>query len=273
MRWNLGSLWDGEPGAAGGGLPPGAPPPPPDVDVAKLVAQVEKQGQAIENIVGAIRNIPAASAPSPRPQETKPDDVKAIEAEFWKNPVQVAQALSRQAAAEGIAAAANNNPALDTLVLMARDSARKKDEKIFDLLATEIETKVNSLPPQFRQSASAWTNAFNMAVGENMERVVAERQKANPPAAAPAVAGGPLPPSPRQADPPRTADLSVEEKDFCRRFGVSEDGYRRGKKAYAEQGSGRPNETSSWDGVMTFDSNVKKMQAREAKRKANASAK
>jgi hypothetical protein len=252
--------------AAGEGTPggiPGMPPPPAppssDVDINRLVQTVEAQGATLNKLVERIgQPAPPAAPPAPA-RPTTPD----LEAEFWKNPVSVAETIARKAVND---AAAMPNPSFDTLVTVARNEARNRDPKIFDLLLPEITIKVEGMPPQFRQSSSVWNNAFNMAVGENMDKVIAERTRAAAPAPAPS-GGGPAAPSPRAASAPPVPKLTDEERTFCGRFGLSEDGYRRGKSRYEGQGSGAPDKPSSWDEVITFDSDKANRARREAELK------
>ena len=196
-------------------------------------------------------------------------DAKALEAEFWKNPLGMTQAIAARAVAEASAAV---TPATDTLVNVAKEQARSRDPRIFDLLRAEIEAKVQGMPPQFHQSAAVWNNAFNMAVGENLDRVTAARATppAAPAAAAAAPAGGPAMPSSRQPAPPPEEKLTDDEKEFIGKFGLSAESYRRGKQRYEAQGTGKPNTPSSWDEVITFDSDQAKAKRAAAKKGAAA---
>jgi hypothetical protein len=223
-----------------------------------LQADVAKMGETITRIADNQRAAPAPG--SPQPQAPPKPDAKTMEAEFWKNPLGMTQAIAQAAVAQ----AANQPQAgQDTLVDVARKAARERDPKIFDLLRVEIEAKVGNMPPQYHQSSSVWNNAFNMAVGENMEKVIAERSKgAAPPPAPGGTPSGPSLPSPRAPHAPPEEKLTDDELAFIKKFNISPEGFRRGKKAYDEQ-DGDPTKPSSWDSVITFDSEQAKRRKRE----------
>lgn len=272
QRFFMGPLRDpepqpGSPPAAIDGLPPTPPATPPAADpIAALQADVGRMSETLGRVVETIRQQPAPGTP-PQAQPARPDP-KAIEAEFWKNPLGMTQAIATAAVNQAMQ---QPQAGADTLADVARKQARDREPKIFDLLAAEIEGKVKGMPPQFHTSVSVWNNAFNMAVGENLDRVLAERAKGAPPVpgtpTATAPQGGPALPSPRAPQAPPEEKLDDAEKDFIKRFGISEAGFRRGKAAYEAQGEGRPNEPSSWDAHITFDSEQKKRREREAKAK------
>lgn len=225
-------------------------------------------GDTLNRVVDTMRAAPAPNSPPARPA-APPNDPRALETQFWKDPLGMTQAIAQAAVAQ---AAQQPNPALDTLIETARTQARSKDPGVFDLLLAEIEAKVKGMPPQFHQSVSVWNNAFNMAVGENLQKVLEHRKQAAPPAApaaaaTPAIGGGPAAPSPRQPAPPPEAPLNDDEKDFIKKFGISEDGYRRGIQYRDSQGDGKPGTPSAWDAVLTFDSDVKKRREKERAQK------
>ena len=263
-------LRDPEPASAGGGGIPGLPPPPSpegaDIDVKKLASTVEQMGRAIGTISERLRTIPNAPPSLAAPAPPVPA-AGEVEKEFWKNPISTVEAITKKAITEANAQTQNQpNPAFDTLVEVARRQARDRDPEIFDMLIAEISTKINGMPAQFHQNSQVWNNAFNMAVGENMDRVIEKRRARQTPPPTAASGPGPAAPSARASAAPPAEKLSDDEREFCKKFGLSDDAYRRGKVRRDEQGSGRPGEKSSWDGVLTFDSDITRAKRLAAKR-------
>lgn len=264
-RFMRGPLRDPEPAPAGGapdGGIPGLPPPPEGDDpVTKLTRVVEQQQQDLQ----ALRRQMPPAPPSVAPQVPQTPDKKAIEKQFWENPLDMVAAISQHAVQSAIAQ--HGQVGQDTLVETAKQQVRNLDPEVWDKFYIEIEAKVSeAVQPQYRGSVNVWRNAFNLVKGEHVTEIV--KMKSAKPAAPSASGDGPAPPSPKAAPAPKEDPLTPEQKDIARRFGLTDEDYRRGQANYGNQ----PGKTlpSSWDQVITFDSEAKKREERNARRKAPA---
>lgn len=245
-RWFLGPLFEEETETGAGGgqeLPPVPEGKQPDPELEELKARLARTE-------AAVRNQPVPQ-PRPQAQPQNPQDLKkAAEAEFWKDPLGTMQQFGNVIAQNIQAAQAA------PLAGVAREQARKSDPELFDALSLEIEQNMQGVPDNYKTNPTMWGNAFNMAKGQNMDKVLALRgQKA------PAGQGdGPVPagnrPSPAQA----TARLSAEEATFARKMKLTPDQYAQGKEFHNDQ-------DKMWSKVITFDSDISRRE------KANAGGK
>lgn len=265
-RFWRGRLMDPTPAPAGGqdGGVPGLPPPqvgPPaaggDDPITRLTRAVETQGETLRKLQAQ------APPPPPVPGPPAPPDKKAIEKQFWENPLDMVAAISQHAVQTAIQQ--HGQVGQDTLVETAKQQVRALDPDVWDKFYIEIEAKVSeAVQPQFRGSVNVWKNAFNLVKGEHVSDIVKMKTAK---LAAPAAAGdGPAPPSPKAAPAPREEPLTEDQKSIADKLGLSHDEYRRGIENYANQ----PGKiaASSWDQVITFDSAKKRREARDARRKA-----
>lgn len=244
-------LRDPEPAPAGGGVDGLPPPAPTDDAVDQLTRTIEEQGRTLQQLQSRI-------PPAPPPAQPVAPDKKAIEKQFWENPLDMVAAISQHAVQSALAA--QPQVGQDTLVETAKQQVRSLDPDVWDKFYLEIEAKVSeAVQPQYRGSVNVWRNAFNLVKGEHVSDII--KMKAGPPK--PAVPGdGPAPPSPRSAPAPKEDPLTAEQKEVAAKFGMSEDDYRRGLANVANQ----PGKTlpCAWDQVITFDSEAKRKEQRRA---------
>lgn len=222
---------------------PGTPGlPDPDGEEGGLKAlrdQLDRQEQELN----ALKNRPAAPA-QPQPGGPMPGPTKEqLEAEFWKNPVEVSSALAMRAAQEFSANAVM--PHLDTLIAVARTEARNscKNPEIFDKYSAEIEAKLAQVHPQYRTNINVWKNAANNVFGEHIDDIAKTMGSK-----VVLTSDGPALPSPRAAAAPKTAadKLSDEQKLWAGRLGLTPEQYAHGLEVV--------NDPDKWEQVITLDS-------------------
>lgn len=213
-------------------------------DVDKLAAQLNDLTAGVNQLQAAM-----AQAQQPKPVAAPQPTKEEINKEFFKDPItQVAQVsnLVAQNAMGQVHAAVM--PALERV---ARDSIRGTDSETFDLYQAEIEANVAKVHPSQRGNPDVWQAAFDMVKGKHVNDIIAAKAKSKPPTAADGKRDGPAPPSPRESPAPKVEALNDEERDFCKKFKITEEAYRRGAKRYDSQSDTGP---SSWDEFVTFDS-------------------
>lgn len=237
MRWQDSRLYEAvaDPPAAPPAVAPAADPK--DAEIARLQAALRQ----------------------PAPPAAPPIDKKALEVEFFKNPLEMSTAIAN--------AAALNNPANDTMIEVAMSQARGSDpemQAVWDKYLPEIQQHVGTVQPQFRTNVTVWRNAFNFVRGQRMEEIFTARKAATP---AIHTSDGPAAPGVRAAGAPPKSKLTEEESYIATQLGLSEDSYRHGKEIMAGQ---HGKEKSPWDDVVTIDSQAQRRSARDAKRKSAA---
>lgn len=227
----------------------GVPPEPNETDALK--AQIAAQGKKLDQMERFISRPPAAQ-PTPQGPPPAGPDPKALENEFWKNPLGMTAALVQRGVQEAVQQSQGQN--YDLLLDLAKGRARGLDPDLFDKYEMDVEAKVNQVHPQFRTNPVVWINAFNTVKGEKIQEIL--RDKAQSPGPAIRIPkDGPSAPSPKAAPEPAKRELTPDELEIARRLRISPDAYRHGIELYEGQ-SDKGN--SSWDGVMTFDSELQK---------------
>lgn len=220
----------GDAGGGSGNLPPAANG---DNELKKLqdrVAAMEASRQPPE------RTPPPSPPPAANGQMSKAD----LEKMYWKDPIgylQMAMGYTLQQA---------QNANADVLADVAKDRVRASDPEVWDALESIIMAKMTDVAPQYRANATVWQNAFNMAKGENMQKVLELKgnKKVVP------TQDGPMPVTSKAPAAPAAAKLSDDEALFAKKMKLSADQYNKGKEFYN-------NQEAMWNSVITFDSDVK----------------
>lgn len=262
MKWPRAILRDeagaGE-GAAGEGAPVPLPPPTPNPlegQVAAMQGDIAKLRDALQ-----ARVMPPPPQPPLQPMQ-QGDPKQQLEAAFWKDPLAVSAAIAQRATQEAMAT--HGQLGLDTLVETAKQQARGSDperQKLFDAYSAEIEEVVRAMPPQLQANKAVWENARNVVLGRHVDDI---RKLSAPTPAPTGLTGGPLPPSSKAPKEPEKTPLSADEKDWAKRWGLTEDQYRHGKQLY-------DNQETAFDTVITFDSTEARRRKRaEAERRRPA---
>ena len=140
----------------------------------------------------------------------------------------------------------------DTLMEMAKFQAKQRlspeDSELFETYRGEVEQIVQSLPPQFQSNVNVWSNAITNVFGRHVSDIVKIRVKKG---GAPSASGdGPSTPSLRGQPAPVKTLLTADEKDWARKWDISDDEYRHGKEILEDQ-------DKHFGEVLTFDSKVK----------------
>lgn len=245
---------EGEGGGGGGG--DGLLPPPPAS--TPLEDQVKQMQADIVRVREAVQNIPTPSPP-PSPPSPATDQKAELEKAFWKDPLSMTAAIAQRAAFEATQAAGGMN--LDTLTELAKQQVRGTDpiqQQLFDAYSSEIEEMVKQMPPQLHSNKNVWQNATHVVLGRHINDI--RKMTSQTP---PQQSGGPLPSSPRAATEPKKEALSADEKDWARRWGITDDEYRHGKELYEAQ-------DSAWDKVITLDSDQARRRRNEQRRQPAA---
>lgn len=247
------------PQAAPGATPPSASP---NDDAARRMEARIAELTAEQGRLRAAISRPPAPAPQPTAQPAQPNPEEARR-QFWNNPLETSAAIGAHMANTVI------GQHYDTLVATARREAREqfRNKDLFDKYAGEIEQFVRqSVQPQFLTNINVWSNAARVVIAEHIDDIRAEAQRTT---GAPAVrtADGPAAPSPRQPAPPAKTELSREERDFIRRYDITEDQFRAGKAAIETGGKGEyVTKDNAFDDAVTFDSRQARRRARAAGR-------
>ncbi len=224
----------------------GAPPEPNELDAMK--AQLAAQSRKVQELEGALRS-KSPSVPQPPPSQAP--DPKALENEFWKNPVGITAAIVQRGVQEAVQQSQGQN--FELLRQLAKNQARSADQELFDKYEAEIEAKVGQVHPQFHTNPTVWINAFNVVKGEKMQEILRERREGPVAPALRIPKDGPAPPSPKAPPEPSKRELTPEQLEVARRLKLTEDQYRAGLEHYERQSdTGK----SSWDEVLTFDSDA-----------------
>lgn len=223
------------------------PPPAGGGDEALKSMQAE-----IDRLKTRLDAPPPAPAPAPGAAPSKED----YEKQFFRDPLGMSSAIANAAVQNAMAT--NNAASFDTLVEMAKSTARNRnpaEAELFDKLLPDIEVKISNVPQHLRGNVNVWSNAFSMVKGEKFMEI--REFKNRTPAVH--IADGPAAPSNRQPAAPPKEKLSDDEAMVARKLGLSSEDYLRGKKLY---------ETQEWPDVLTFDTT----EARRRKRDAAAAA-
>lgn len=245
-RWFLGPLFEeaGEQSGGGGDALPDLPAqtPPPNTEMADLRSKVDQLAAAMKQ--QPVQQPQQQQAPTNDPAAMK----KAAEKEFWADPLGTLQKV-----AAGVAEHVRNETA-EPLAAVAKDQIRKTDPELFDALSLQIEQNMQGMAPQYKANPTMWANAFAMAKGQNMDKVLALKNK-NTPAAA---NEGPIVPGSRPAPAAGQPKLNQEESAFARKMKLSPEAYTQGKE-FAD------NQDKFWKKVITFDSIDSRREAPSAK--------
>lgn len=233
------------------------PTPPAGVsaeEMARLRSTVEQQARQIQQL-GSRREAPQQQPPA----APAVMDRKAIESEFWKNPLEVTSTIARIAAAE---AQQNLMGSLGgTIYEMAKSKAREKNPELFDRYRDEIEAAVASAPENIRSNVAVWTNAMNIVFGSHIDEISASKPREG---GAPAVrtrGDGPSAPGTRSAPAPVAVKLTEEQQAMARNLRITDDEYRHGLEILERQDAKGP---SVWDEVVTTDSDKARREKRAA---------
>lgn len=249
MREWMGPLRDENEGPEGSG------------ETKQLQAQLQEKDKENETLKNLLRQGAGNQPPPVQPSQTQnqqqppPIDKKALETAFWKDPLTltstIAQIAAKQVGDAVYASTYDNNRDL------ARSKAREMNKEFFDKYVTAIEEKMTFVQPQFHTNPNMWINAMNLVKGERFDELMTEGEKklAEGTNRAPAYHKGPSEPSSKQAKPAPKAPLNDQEREFIRKFDLTEDEYRRGKENFENQSE---KGVSSWDEVVTFDSSKRK---------------
>jgi hypothetical protein len=231
-RFLMGVLRDPEPEQGGGGeLPPVPQDPPQDTERQQMLDRLAKLERAAEQ-----RPVPVQPQQPAAPQNDAAAQKKAMEAEYWKDPLAFLQKYGQYVTQQTL------NSVAPMLEGNARDQVRKSDPELFDALQAEIEANMQGLDPQLRANATIWMKAFEMARGQNIDKVLAIKGKKES-----NVQDGPITPSHRTPPAPRRTALSEDQQLFIKKFKLNEDQYRQGLEFHN-------NQEAMWDKVITFDS-------------------
>jgi hypothetical protein len=232
-----------EAGAADGGLPPSTPPAPP----TPQVSEVDQLKARLADTERRLREQPVPPS-APPPQQGDPAAMrKAMENEFWKDPLTVLEKFGNHITAQ------TQNQMSAPLAGVARDQIRNTDPELFDALAIHVEQNLSGVPDQYKANPTTWQNAFNLAKGQHVDKVLEIRGKSK----AGAPGDGPVPVGARPSPAPAGPKLTDEEKHFASKMKLSPEQYEQGKKFYE-------NQDTMWSKVVTFDSDVSRREARAA---------
>jgi hypothetical protein len=275
--WWMGPLWEGEPAAAGGGTGVLPPPPARDPERDRLAADLARERDNNARLTAALGTRTAPPAAAPPVDNTLRD----LNKKFYENPVGHSVTIAQEAARTILAEQAQHQH--PTLVMAARNQIRATNPELFDRYAADIDAKVGSLAPQWATNATVWGNAFTQVKGEKMEEIVAARQAALPPDTSPQApalhisnGGGPARPSAPPAPGSKGPKLNDQEKEWAARFEMKEEDYARSRDRTFEQEAVNPlnsmKKMSFFDGAITFNSQQKRKDQRDARKRAAAAA-
>lgn len=237
-----------------GGSAETPPPSPPQDPTAALQAELSRISTSL---AGLQQQNAAAAVPKPpaQPVNTPPTKDQLTE-QFWKDPVGVQAQLTQAAVGEALSQMQMQN--IPTLMAQARTLLRGStplEQAIFDEFAPQLDQAISGIHPLQRGNIENWKLAYNYIKGENMDRVLEIRNKFNKTRTVSQTPAGPAAPSPKAPPAPAVIPLSEDEASFIRKFGITEEQYRRGTSDYEKQSAIGP---SSWDAVLTFDNRGKR---------------
>lgn len=252
--------------------------PPVDPAVSRLNADLARRDQEIralrDRLTVQSSYQPPSLPPAPASAASAPQvNLKELNTEFLKNPVQsaatIAQAVAQQVTAN--LADPRNQANYDTQVETAKQLTRYKNVETFDRYAGEIEAKMSTVDPQWRTNNTMWQRAFDQVKGEHFDEEVTRLQSeaTRAPAVHISKDGGPASPSLRPAPASPKAALSPEEREVARGFGISDDAYAEARdRLDRADPKGRPDRPSAFDEFITFSSEEKRRKAREQRKRA-----
>jgi len=233
--------------------------------------QLEAMRAELARLTGTVQRLqPAASSLSTAGQ---PLDKKELTKKFYDDPLTSTAAIADAVVRN--AAMANGAATYDTNVENARRLAREGNEALWDEYANEINGMVmyytdpaNGGNPLARQNVHIWRNAFAQVKGQNIDAILSKKGQSRGDGNQSAAVhisddGGPAGAS-RGAPTSGSAKLSADELQVARGLGLSPEQYQVGKIRYENQNH-KPKEKSSWDEVITFDTQAKRRAARAAK--------
>jgi hypothetical protein len=266
--WWMGPLRNAnpQPGASGDQLPPTptSVPPADDPEKTRLATELARARQENERLR---QNVPPRQTEQPRPTPTNAD----LNKEFYKDAVTNSAAIADAVVNNRLQQA--NAASYDTLVAVAAQTARgtdPEDQALFDKYRTDIELKMATVEPQWRQNATVWRNAFIAVKGEKLPEIVAEaRNKA--PAVHISRENGPSAPS---APTPKASkvQLTAEEQRTADRFGMTPEEYSATRdKLNNSSELGELTKPNEFDGVLIMRTEDRRRQERAERIKhANA---
>lgn len=257
--------------------------PPVDPAVSRLNADLARKDQEIRALRDRLTvqstyqpPQPAQSAAPVAPVGAPPAaQLKELNTEFLRNPVQSAATIAQAVANQYVQALSDptKQASYDTQVEMARQLARSRAPETFDRYAGEVDGKMMTVDAQWRTNSTMWQRAFDQVKGEHFDDEV--RRLKDEKSAAPAVHvsrdGGPASPSPRPGPAPKAAELSAEEREVAKGFGISAEAYAEARdRIDRADPKGRPDRPSAFDGFITFSSEEKRRLAREQRKRQAA---
>lgn len=213
------------------GLPPTGEQ---DDDIARLSGELDglkrSLGQVVEHIRGTASPPPrpeSVPAPAPGGAPNKDDLTK----QFYKDPLTASAQISSAVVQDQLSKALA--PYHQTAVVAARATARGSgvNAEIFDALEVQIEATMQTMPQQGHAMVSVWQNAFDLAKGKNLDKVMEITNKYKKPASSRSFSDdGPSAPS-HNAPPARKEEaLSEDERAVMVGMGLTESQYRKGKE-------------------------------------------
>jgi len=216
------------------------------------------------------RNVPAQ--PRQAPPQGQLLSKKDLEKQFYDNPLenvmQIASHIANNAVMQSRVAEGNAN--FETLIEVAANQARTGQEKLFDRFKEEIAAVVfngTQDNPLLRQNVGVWRNALLQVKGFHADELIAEagqapRGEGNQSPALHLSGDGPAPPSSRQAPGPASIKITPEQAKVAKGLRITNEQYLEGQKFYDNQNED-PNEKSSWDQFVTFDTKEQRRKQRE----------
>jgi hypothetical protein len=261
-----------------GGLPPA---PGKDPALARLEVDLARERDNNARLTSALNTRQVPQQPAPPAVQGPDQQLRDMNRRFYENPVGHSVTIAQEAARAVVGELAQaQHP---TLVQAARAQVRATDPELFDKYAPEIEAKVASLQPQWHTNATVWQNAFTITKGERLNEIAAARAVAPDPNAPQAPAlhlrdqGGPARPNtPAQPALSNKTKLTVQESEWARKFDMTDEAYARSRDRTFQQEAENPlnsmKKMSLFDGAVTFSSDQKRKDARDARRKAAARA-
>lgn len=255
--------------------------PPVDPAVSRMNADLARKDQEIRALRDRLTVQSTYQPPAPAPAPVAPigappaAQMKDLNTEFLKNPVQSAATIAQAVANQYVQAMSDptKQASYDTQVEMARQLARGRNPETFDRYVGEIDGKMMTVDPQWRTNSTMWQRAFDQVKGEHFDDEVRrlKDEKNQAPAVHVSRDGGPASPSPRPGPAPKAAELSAEEREVAKGFGITAEAYAEARdRIDRADPKGRPDRPSAFDGFITFSSEEKRRAAREQRKRQAA---